>query len=119
MEILQNIKKHREKKGYSHEAMGLSLGISQAAYSNLENNKSQLTLNRLYKIAEILEVKVEDLMNIKTESFHQDIHNNESVTAISKQQVENLYMEFKEVYEKLLKSKDEQIAMLRVLVEKK
>ena len=119
MEILENIKVIRERKGYSHEAMGISLGISQAAYTNLENNKTKMTLDRLYKIAEILEVKIEDLLKIEPKSFRQNIYNNQTVTAISQQQVENLYQECKEVYEKLLKSKDDHIALLRAIVEKR
>ncbi|MCL2073057.1 MAG: helix-turn-helix domain-containing protein [Marinilabiliaceae bacterium] len=119
MEILDNIKFIREKKGYSHEAMGMSLGISQTAYTNMENNKTKLTLDRLYKIADILEVKIEDLLKIEPKTFKQNIYNNQTVTAISQQQVENLYQECKEAYEKLIKSKDDQIALLRAIVEKK
>ena len=119
MDIIENIRTIRKNKGISHEAMALNLGISQTAYTKLERNETKLTIDRLYKIAEILEVKIEDLLNPESKSFHQEIYNNESVTAISQQQVVNLYQESKEVYEKLINSKDEQIALLKDLMEKK
>jgi hypothetical protein len=54
-------------------------------------------------------VKIEDLLAANPKSFHRDIHDNKTVTAISHQQVEHLYQENIHVYEKLLQSKDEQI----------
>ena len=81
MEIIENIKKIRANKGISHEAMAANLGMSQAAYTKLERKETKLTVDRLYDIAKILEVKVEDLMNFKQGSFRQDIYNNETVTA--------------------------------------
>lgn len=119
MDIIENIKTIRKNKGISHEAMALNLGITQAAYTKLEHNETKLTVDRLYKIAEILEVKVEDLLQVEPKSFHQEIHNNKQVTAISHQQVENLYQENISTYEKLIQSKDEQIALLKGLLEKK
>ena len=116
MDIIENIRAIRKNKGISHEAMAANLGISQATYTKLEQKETKLTVERLYKIAEIFEMKVEDLLNIEPKSFHQEIYNNKSVTAISQQQIENLYQENKEVYEKLLQSKDEQIALLKSML---
>jgi len=118
MSIVDNIKTIRKSKGISHEAMAINLGISQTAYTKLERNETRLTVDRLYKIAEILEVEIEDLLNLESKSFCQEIYNNQSVTAISQQQIENLYQENREVYEKLIKSKDEQIALLKELSKK-
>jgi transcriptional regulator with XRE-family HTH domain len=119
MNVIDNIKKIRTQKGISHEAMALQLNISQATYTKLENQEIKLTVERLLKIAEILEVKVCDLLNVEPQSFHQDIHDNESVTAIAQQKVEHLYQTNKEIYEQLLASKDEQIALLKSMLDKK
>ena len=43
--------------------MAFDLGISQVAYSKLEKNETKLNVDRLYKIAEILDTKVSDLLN--------------------------------------------------------
>jgi hypothetical protein len=58
-------------------------------------------------------------LELEPQSFHQDIYNNESVTAISHQKIENLYQENREVYEKLIAAKDEQIAFLKELLSPK
>ena len=118
MNIVDNIKTIRKNKGISHEAMAINLGISQTAYTKLERNETKLTIDRLYKIAKILEVEIEDLLNLESKSFRQEIYNNQSVTAISQQQIENLYQENKEIYEKLINSKDEQITLLKELLKK-
>lgn len=55
LRIRDKIKKYRKSKGYSHENMANDLGISQAAYTNLENGNTQLTVERLMHIAHILE----------------------------------------------------------------
>lgn len=115
MDVLDNIKEIRKEKGISHEAMAVNLGISQTAYTKLENKETKLTVDRLYKIAEILEVKIEDLLKLQENKvYNQDLKD----YSIGHQQVENLYQENKDVYEKLLQSKDEQIALLKSLIDK-
>jgi len=118
MNVIENIKTIRKNKGISHEAMAINLGISQTAYTKIEREETKLTVERLQKIAEILDVKLGELLEFEPQSFHQEIHNNESVTAISHQKVENLYQENREVYEKLIAAKDEQISLLKNLLEK-
>ena len=114
--IINRIKEIRKEKGISHEAMAFDLGISQVAYSKLEKNETKLNVDRLYKIAEILDIKVSDLLNEeKSTIYNQDLKDN----AIGHQQIENLHQENKEVYQELLKAKDEQIALLKEMLDKK
>ncbi|MDR3327217.1 MAG: helix-turn-helix domain-containing protein [Prevotellaceae bacterium] len=119
MDVIKNIKTIRTQRGISHEAMAVNLGISQTAYTKIEREETKLTVDRLQKIAEILDVKIADLLELEPQSFHQDIPDNESVTAISHQKIENLYQGNREVYEKLIAAKDEQIALLKSLLEKR
>jgi transcriptional regulator with XRE-family HTH domain len=63
METIGNkIRIQRLIKNYSQHYMSFMLDISQAAYSNIESDKTELTLNRIYLIAEILEVSPFSLM---------------------------------------------------------
>ena len=71
MDILSNIREIRKEKGISHEAMAVNLGISQAAYTKLENKETKLTVDRLYKIAEILDTKIEKLLDLNTNKIYQ------------------------------------------------
>jgi transcriptional regulator with XRE-family HTH domain len=52
----EKIRIQRVIKNYTQEYMAFMLDISQAAYSNIERDTTEITLVRLYEIAEILEV---------------------------------------------------------------
>ena len=114
--IINKIREIRKDRGYSHEYMAHLLDISQVAYSKIEKNETKLTVERLFKIAEILEAKIEDILDIKADKvYKQDLKDN----SIGHQEIQNMYQDNKEVYEKLIASKDEQIALLKSLLEKK
>jgi transcriptional regulator with XRE-family HTH domain len=49
-----NIRCIREHKHYSQDYLAAKLGISQNAYSKLELGRTNLTLERLFFIAQIL-----------------------------------------------------------------
>lgn len=60
--IAEEIRAQRQKRGISQEAMGFHLNISQAAYSKMERGESEITITRIYEIADILEISVFDLL---------------------------------------------------------
>jgi transcriptional regulator with XRE-family HTH domain len=47
------IKKLREKKGLKQEAVAMEMGISQAAYSKIENNLTELTVRHCKMLSRI------------------------------------------------------------------
>lgn len=55
LKIKENIKRIRSIKGYSQEYTAYKLGITQSAYSKIENNPSKLTLEQLYVLSDIFE----------------------------------------------------------------
>ncbi|MFT3884852.1 MAG: helix-turn-helix transcriptional regulator [Flavobacteriales bacterium] len=61
--ITEKIRILREQKKLRHEDMAERLNISQSAYSRLEKGDAKLDVERLQKIAEVLEVPVEELLN--------------------------------------------------------
>lgn len=121
-----NIRKIREQKGFSQEYMANVLNISQASYARMENEETKITVERLQKIAEILQTSIIDFFN--SDKF--TIHNQNYEGAYGNGYVQNLNIENKEATEKLiasyeerikeyqerLKEKDEQIALLKALV---
>lgn len=119
--IMKTIKEIRKQKGYSHEYLAHELDISQAAYSKLEKNDTKLTIERLYKIAMILEVDISELLDIKhSNQFNQT--NKENATRYL-QKIEHFYQENKEqnqkiieLYETRIKDKDKLIERLEKLV---
>ena len=56
------IRQKRAIKGYSQEYMAFQLNISQNAYSKIERQETEITVKRIYEIAEILEVSVYELL---------------------------------------------------------
>jgi len=116
-DVIQKITSLRSKKGYTYENMAHELDITPASYRKIEIGETKLTVERLFKIAEILDEPVSNLLEVSGSVFNQT--NNESSTGHQyQQQIENFYHENKEVYEKLLKSKDEQIELLKSVLEK-
>ncbi len=59
---LHKIKLHRHLKGYSQSYIAYKLGISQYAYWKVESGETDITLSRLRKIAEILEVDIREIL---------------------------------------------------------
>lgn len=58
----QVIKQYRELRNYSQEYVAKKMGISQNAYSKIENNITQVTVNHLKSISVTLDVPVMDLL---------------------------------------------------------
>lgn len=115
-EIGTRIKKLREDKNISQEKMALELELTQSNYGRLEKDDKRLTVPKIIKIAEILNVNISFLFNEQTAKvIHQN--NNENPSAYN---VENLYQNNKEITDKLieqyearLKEKDELIGLLK------
>ena len=62
-DIARNIKQIRELKSFTQEYMAKELGITQPAYVKIEQGLTILKIDRLQKIAEILEVDLSTLLN--------------------------------------------------------
>lgn len=74
------IRKYRELRNYSQEYVAGKMGISQNAYSKIENNITQLTVSHIRQISAILEVSVMDLLKDDFEIRHGSGIQMESVT---------------------------------------
>ncbi len=119
--IIEKIKEHRKKKGFSHENMDKELHISQTAYSKIEKNEAKLTADRLFQISNILETHVYELLdgvpnNVYNQQYFYDI-------SVGHQEIQNLYQENKEKTEKIealfeerLKDKDKIIQQLQAVI---
>ncbi|EFK36395.1 Predicted transcriptional regulator [Chryseobacterium gleum] len=60
----QNIRKIRRSKDLTQEYMAFEMGISQKAYSDIENSKVKINLEILTKISDILEIRPSDICSI-------------------------------------------------------
>jgi len=120
--ILEKIKEIRKKKGFSHEYMAHELKMSQVSYSKIEKNETKLTLERLYKIAEILEITVGDILDIQPKNQLHQINRDQSTGYLQK--IDAFYQENKEkseridqLYGTIIKDKDLIIQQLKITLE--
>jgi len=60
----QNIRKIRRERDLTQEYMAFEMGISQKAYSDIENSKVKINLEILTKISDILQIKPSDICSI-------------------------------------------------------
>lgn len=74
------IRSLREEKGITQEYLAACLGLTQSNYGRMEKDDARITIPKLFKIAEVLEVRVGYLLDEQaTQIIHQ--HNNELANA--------------------------------------
>jgi transcriptional regulator with XRE-family HTH domain len=61
---IETLRRKRREFGYSQEYIAEKLGISQKAYSDIENGKTSLKNETRIKLAKILDLKPSDLCSI-------------------------------------------------------
>jgi transcriptional regulator with XRE-family HTH domain len=62
--IIKRIRDEREKQNLKQEYMAHRLHISQNAYSKIEIGQTKLTVDRLFQLAEVLDVPAINLLDI-------------------------------------------------------
>jgi transcriptional regulator with XRE-family HTH domain len=90
-----SIRTNRESKNYTQEYVAKQMGISQNAYSKIENGYTQLTVSHLKEISRVLEVSWIDLLKDDFEIHKPNHIRNESITK------DNLLMLLDNLKEKL------------------
>ncbi|MBM7421611.1 MULTISPECIES: helix-turn-helix domain-containing protein [Chryseobacterium] len=60
----QNIRKMRRDRDLTQEYMAFEMGISQKAYSDIENSKVKINLEILTKVSNILNIKPSEICSI-------------------------------------------------------
>lgn len=72
----------RREKNYSQEYMAINLGVSQKAYSELENGKTNIRNGLVEKLAAILSVSADKLCTISNCSLKTLRNKNERLIAL-------------------------------------
>ncbi len=110
--VFQTIRKIRSAKGLSQQNMADELGYTQKHYSNIENGNVDISVTTLVQIANILEVSPSFLFGYPQEQHLYSVINNqtsEGYVFYYATEVEQV----KQLYERLLKEKDEIIELLK------
>jgi transcriptional regulator with XRE-family HTH domain len=112
--IIEKIAQYRNRKGYTYENMADELELTTAAYRKIETGETKLSVERLFRISNILETPIDELLDLDKNHFIQNNYNNESIIS---QRIENFYQENKEITEQLIKAKDQLIEILQKEIE--
>lgn len=109
------IRQIRELKGFTQEYIADKLGISQRAYSKIENNQTKIDWERITKIAEVFGVDPIDMI-----SFDDNlIFNNCNQSGKFETFINNMPERLIEQYENRIKELSEEVQFLRRQLEKK
>ncbi len=109
MNVGENIKRIREIKRLTQEGVAKSLGMSVTAYGNIERGDADLNFKKLAEIAGALEVDEKEIINFNNDVFNQTVQS----SGQGYQGTNHIYQIDKEIFEKMLRDKDEEIAFLR------
>jgi transcriptional regulator with XRE-family HTH domain len=61
------IRKKRGQKNYTQEYLAYKLNISQNAYSKIELGYTKITVERLFQIADVLEISAGELLDVDSD----------------------------------------------------
>lgn len=79
--VAVNIRKIREFRNYTQEYLAVKLDISQNAYSKIELGYTKITLERLYQIAQILDVDLIELVKADSTNVEKFLNMPSAVSA--------------------------------------
>ena len=106
-EVIENIKKFRELKNITRDELADKLEMSLSGYSKLERGEVEITLTKLYRIADILEISVSQILNFDASQIF-----NIKDYGVANVDIESQTNNYTDVY------KDKYIKMLEVEIER-
>lgn len=122
MKVGDNIRGIREaEKNFKRSYVAGKLNITTRAYSNIENNVADITVNRLEEIANIFECAPLYILNYKSskKEFYDSFHNHlksQGSSVIKQVSQEQTLRTIIKLQEELLASERERIALLETLL---
>jgi transcriptional regulator with XRE-family HTH domain len=107
-EAIENIKKFRELKNITREDLADKLEMSLSGYSKLERGEVELTVSKLYRISEILEVSVSQILNFDASQIF-TMNNNQNAFGYIREQHNAYNDQYKDKYIKMLEAEVERL----------
>ncbi len=118
--IGEKIRKIRTIKGFSQDYVSNILNISQAAYSDIENNKSKINLERIQEIANVFELDINDLISFdENQVFNNTFNENSNGYFNVKKVISETFDKEREAYLEQIKTLKEEVFYLRKKLDEK
>lgn len=114
MSIGNNIKKLRELKNYTQAHMANQLDLSIGGYGKMENDEVQIKVDRLEKIAEILNVDTRDLISDNGKQHFENVTHSQIGSG---RVVNNIDNKVSELYDKIISRQQDEINYLKGIVD--
>jgi len=108
----QKLRLLREFRNYSQEYIAEKLGITQHAYSRIENNLTKLTAERLERLAAILNIPPLELLSDKEPVISFSDAGASTAAPIKEDHWKEIIENTRQLYGQVICSKDEKIAFL-------
>jgi transcriptional regulator with XRE-family HTH domain len=108
----QKLRVLREFRNYSQEYIAEKLGITQNAYSRIENNQTKITAERLEKLATILNIPPMELLSDKEPVLHFSDPIPHPVHSPKEDHWKEMIENTRQLYGQVIVGKDERIANL-------
>lgn len=115
MEIGTKVKKLRELRNFTQEFMAASLEMTPSGYGKIERNESEVTYQKLEKIAEVLGIKIEDIVNFNEKMVFNVMHNQTGNGYVVNH---NTFDNERKLYDQIIAQQKEEIESLRRIIEK-
>ena len=103
--VAARLKQIRLKKNFSQEYVASKIGLSQKAYSKIENNETRLNVETLLLLSEVLETPIAEFFTNSKNPILNDFSSARTGDNVIYKQEADKKME--ELFEKLLAAKDE------------
>ncbi len=121
--VADRLKQIRLNRNYSQDYLAKKIGVSQKAYSKIENNETRLNVDTLALLAQVLETPVADFFDESERPILNDfssrsggdnvIYKNEA----SKETDATVYQQLLSTKDDLINSKDAEIRTLNLLIQ--
>lgn len=106
--VAENIKHYRELKKMTREQVADALQLSLSGYAKLERGEVDISVSKLFKIAEILQVSVPQILNFDaTQVFN--LSHNQVINGVSVTEQHNTTDTYKDKYIALLEKEVERL----------
>jgi transcriptional regulator with XRE-family HTH domain len=121
--IYDRLKKVRLEKNFSQDYLAKKLGLTQKAYSKIENNETKLNVDVLQRLAEILEVPIEVFFKSANQPILNDFSarnggDNVIYKTENNDKTDELYNKLLLLKDEVINSKISEIETLKLVIEK-
>lgn len=106
--VFDNIKKFRELKNLTRDQVAADLNMSLSGYSKLERGEVDLTLGKLNKISQVLNVSISQILNFDVSNVF-NVHGNQTVNGVEVKEQNNYHDTYKDKYIDMLEKEIERL----------